>query len=154
MTTKEHISKEAMKLALEALEPFTTPNWAGTGVDKSNEAYAAICEALNTPLAEQKSGIKQVIELYDSPEQPAPVAKPHEQEPVPSIIQMLGHCPECGAKAHRFTSPPAQRKPLTDEDIKDVAASCMWWVREQDILDDAIELARAIEAAHGIKGDA
>jgi hypothetical protein len=35
---------------------------------------------------------------------------------------------------------------LTDEEIKDVAASCMWWVREQDILDDAIELARAIEA--------
>jgi len=44
-----------------------------------------------------------------------------------------------------YTSPP-QRKPLTDEQIKDVAASCMWWVREQDILDDAIELARAIEA--------
>ena len=43
------------------------------------------------------------------------------------------------------------RLPLTDEEIKDVAASCMWWVREQDILDDAIELARAIEAAHGIK---
>jgi hypothetical protein len=46
---------------------------------------------------------------------------------------------------------PQQRKPLTDEQIKDVASSCMWWVREQDILDDAIELARAIEAAHGIK---
>jgi hypothetical protein len=41
--------------------------------------------------------------------------------------------------------------PLTDEQIKDVANSCMWWVREQDILDDAIEFARAIEAAHGIK---
>jgi hypothetical protein len=47
---------------------------------------------------------------------------------------------------------PAQ--PLTDEQIKDVATSCMWWVREQDILDDAIEFARAIEAAHGItKGE-
>jgi hypothetical protein len=45
---------------------------------------------------------------------------------------------------------PQQRKPLTDEQIKDVASSCMWWVREQDILDDAIELDRAIEAAHGI----
>jgi hypothetical protein len=46
---------------------------------------------------------------------------------------------------------PQQRKPLTDEQIKDVANSCMWWVREQDILDDAIEFARAIEAAHNIK---
>jgi hypothetical protein len=35
---------------------------------------------------------------------------------------------------------------LTDDEIKDAATSCMWWVREQDILDDAIELARAIEA--------
>ena len=58
-------------------------------------------------------------------EQPAPVAKTHKQqsaergEPVPSIIQILGHCPECGAKAHHFTSPPAI-KPwvgLTEEDI-------------------------------------
>ena len=37
---------EALKLALEALEPFITPNWAGTGVDKANKAYAAIREAL------------------------------------------------------------------------------------------------------------
>ena len=47
-----------------------------------------------------------------------------------------------------YTTPPAQRTfaGLTDEEIKDVAASCMWWVREQDILDDAIEFARAYEA--------
>ncbi len=44
-----------------------------------------------------------------------------------------------------YTTPP-QRNPLTDEQIKDVATACMWWVREQDILDDAIEFARAIEA--------
>jgi hypothetical protein len=37
---------EALKLALEALEPFSTPNWAGAGVDKANEAIAAIREAL------------------------------------------------------------------------------------------------------------
>ena len=48
-----------------------------------------------------------------------------------------------------YTRPQA-REPLTDEQIKDVAASCMWWVREKDILDDAIEFARAIEAAHQI----
>ena len=28
---------------------------------------------------------------------------------LPSIIQMLGHCPECGAKAHHFTSLPASK---------------------------------------------
>ena len=50
-------------------------------------------------------------------------------------------------KLDEFTTPPAPaREPLTVEHIKDVAASCMWWVREQDILDDAVEFARAIEA--------
>ena len=40
---------EALKLALEALEPFSTPNWAGAGVDKANEATTAIREALAQP---------------------------------------------------------------------------------------------------------
>ncbi len=38
---------------------------------------------------------KHIVPLYTSP--------PAQQEPVPLIIQMLGHCPECGAKAHHFT---------------------------------------------------
>jgi hypothetical protein len=52
-------------------------------------------------------------------------------------------------KLQDVTTPPAAQRPwvgLTDEEIKDVAASCMWWVREQDILDDAIEFAKAYEA--------
>jgi hypothetical protein len=36
---------EALDLALEALTPFSTPNWAGTGVDKANEAITAIKQA-------------------------------------------------------------------------------------------------------------
>jgi hypothetical protein len=40
---------EALKLALEALEPFSTPHWAGTGVDKVNAAITAIKEALAQP---------------------------------------------------------------------------------------------------------
>jgi len=40
---------EALKLALEALEPFGTPRWAGTGVDKANEAITAIKQALAQP---------------------------------------------------------------------------------------------------------
>jgi hypothetical protein len=44
-----------------------------------------------------------------------------------------------------------QRKPLTDEEIEDAWASC-----EPDWDDkvNVITLARAIEAAHGIKGEA
>jgi hypothetical protein len=47
-----HINDEALKLALEALTPFSTPNWAGTGVDKANEAITAIKQALAAPMQE------------------------------------------------------------------------------------------------------
>jgi hypothetical protein len=47
--TKE---QEALKLSLEALEPFSTPHWAGTGVDKANAAITAIKEALAQPAQE------------------------------------------------------------------------------------------------------
>jgi hypothetical protein len=36
----------AMKQALEALEPFSTPHWAGTGVDKANEAITSLLTAI------------------------------------------------------------------------------------------------------------
>jgi hypothetical protein len=41
---------EALDLALEALTPFSTPNWAGTGVDKANEAIAAIKQYRSAPV--------------------------------------------------------------------------------------------------------
>jgi hypothetical protein len=46
------MSREALKLALKALTPFSTPNWAGTGVDKANEAITAIKQALAAPAAQ------------------------------------------------------------------------------------------------------
>jgi hypothetical protein len=45
---------EALDLALEALTPFSTPNWAGTGVDKANEAITAIKQARSAPVQEPK----------------------------------------------------------------------------------------------------
>jgi hypothetical protein len=45
----------AFDLALEALRPFSTPNWAGTGVDKANEAITAITaikQARSAPVQE------------------------------------------------------------------------------------------------------
>lgn len=59
MTTSPKPTKdEALQLALEALEPFITPNWAGVGVKNANEAYAAIREALAQPAADDKAGGK------------------------------------------------------------------------------------------------
>lgn len=69
------------------------------------------------------------------------------QQKVPSTIQMLEHCPECGAKAHHFTYLP-QRKPLTDEEIAVIAAACGGLAS-----DFVVDVARAIEQAHGITGE-
>ena len=110
------MSKEAMKLALEALKqideamPFPVAKLAQS--------------ALREALAEQKSGIKQVIELYDSPDQPA------QQEPVAWYVERqhigfrdhglklgpfweLSEAEEWTNCVHilkpLYTSPPAQR---------------------------------------------
>lgn len=64
-------------------------------------------------------------------------------------------CPSCGhneaTKEFVYTTPP-QRKPLTDEEIMEIADGCLvgataWHNPELD----PIKFARAIEAAHGIK---
>ena len=49
-----------------------------------------------------------------------------------------------------YTSSPSQRKPLTDEEIETVWRS----VQANDFHDCVKPFARAIEAVHGIKGDA
>jgi hypothetical protein len=56
-TTKDQVrsTEEALDLALEALEPFTTPNWAGTGVDKANEAVTAIKQARSAPVKDNSN---------------------------------------------------------------------------------------------------
>ena len=55
-----------------------------------------------------------------------------------------------------YTSPPP-RKPLTDEEIVNVAKSIGIEFKDEGLaeqVDDILTFARAIEAAHGIKGDA
>jgi len=47
----------------------------------------------------------------------------------------------------RDTQPTAQRKPLTDEKIWELAANCL------DSVAGRLQFARAIEAAHGITGE-
>ena len=76
--------------------------------------------------------------------------KPAQQEPVGKIVD----CDFVGNSIARFerhlpfgtllyTSPPAQRKPLTDEEIRNIWSN-------GDCFEE-IAFARAIEAAHGIK---
>jgi hypothetical protein len=94
---------------------FTAPQW---------EPFDDLMDVL-TQIDNMTSG------LTTPPAQPAPVAKPHEQEPI-AYLHQCGKKPELkelsfkknepllaakGYKAIPLTSPPAQRKPLTDEEI-------------------------------------
>ena len=163
------MSKEAMKLALDALDEFCELG----AIIRPLE----VRDALRKALAEQESGIKQVIELYDSPDQPS------QQEP---FDKHGSPCPEFWdwlPKAYNFdgdgtftkynmevaflagkqsvatsdtsqervdemqkqrhdTSPPAQRKPLTDEEIENIQFA----TTGDNHIDRARNFARAIEA--------
>jgi hypothetical protein len=114
MQSKEKVmtKDKALDLALEALTPFSTPNWAGTGVDKANEAIAAIKQARSAPVQKRPqncgTGYCSCIECVM---EPAPVQEPVAKDnsnyrldpPVaePDLIARLKH-PE---DHHEFTDP-------------------------------------------------
>lgn len=94
------------------------------------------------------------------PEQPAPVAEPRKQTPVATKLETQQfNCFHVSAEDFQklkdlpvgtklYTSPqPAQRKPLTDDEIESIN------VRLAGKRDLARLFARAIEAAHGITGE-
>ena len=132
--------REALKLALEALEEA----WYHVGtfqptekaIDLYDEARTAIKEALAQP--EQK-----------------PVAWMFQHEETGRMMFVETQQLEWGFEKGNprlkkirpvYTTPP-QRKPLTDEEIYD-----MYNEPRSDA--EMIAFARAIEAAHGIKGKA
>ena len=172
--------KETLEQALEALEKLNNTNshwWQE--VDENVIVQLSNAEsALREALSEQKSGIKQVIELYDSPDQPSPATPLREQEPIGCegavvngrvYADRLEHeykfeceagplhlCTEwvefrrCFEWLAQHTSPPPQRKPLTDEQVTDGCRTL--GVGAYRTLAAAFEAGvRFAEAAHGIK---
>ena len=154
----EMTKDEALKLALEALQW----NWGGEPLPTLElQAINAIKEVLAQP--EQESDdltaddltAAYLSGLYDGKNKYAPQRK-QGQEPVEWDGKcVLGHCGSpagcedsdcCRAD---FTTPP-QRKPLTDEQISNIGKESRA-VEGSHIL--PVTFARAIEAAHGIKGE-
>ena len=136
------MSKTAMKLALEALE-----NAQANFGEWWPEAITALREALASEAIEQKSGIKQVIELYDSPDQPS------QQEPVAMRYDFDGYgwkYIDSGsgsdwqtrikdAEPIYITPPQRTWVGLTDEEVTDIWAGTSPYYHEDDF-------AKAIEA--------
>ena len=125
---------EALKLALEALEYYDKPRGeynAKTARELDMGAITAIKEALAQPEQE-------------------PVAILHRY---PSKCRMTVEYTDEITEVREgswplYTTPP-QRKPLTDEEIILIVAECAASHQHTDI-----HFARAIERAHGSKGEA
>jgi hypothetical protein len=124
---------EAAKQALEALEQYASHRM---GSDLGRKAITA----LRTAIAEA--------------EKQEPVAWKHD---CAALLQndvelWVDRCSHCGKPS--TTPPAAQRQPLTEEQINkiffvDGKPGQFWWERKSP---DAVQITRAIEAAHGITG--
>jgi hypothetical protein len=138
------MTKEALKLALDALEEAHYKIEHKQDVVKREQAITAIKEALANEALEKMAENARELGLDYEP----------AQEPVGEIVDAIEGAFKCsftkmlpvGTKL--YTTPP-QRKPLTDEEIQHLLMP----VR---ISGDGyyLRIARAIEAAHGIKGEA
>jgi hypothetical protein len=124
--------KEALKLALEALERTQNEGYNLPGI-AIREAITAIKEALKDPM-------RKVQRLGQKIEQ-EPVAWVNKER---NTITWDKLYPDMDAL---YTHPP-QRKPLTTQKIIEIRKALKERGQQFDIVND---FARAIEAAHGIK---
>ena len=173
------MSKEAIKLALEALEQIARITGARWALENSYAGHLEAITALREALAEQPAQDDPDLqdkdpELVEQPAQQEPVAwhgydldgmveafdrviqahynsKQPFHSPVDSDAQMAlrilrGFIPSM----KRYTSPPAQRKPLTDEDCTRIYNEANGiTIKNPPITTERI--FKAMRAAHGIK---
>ena len=124
--------REALKLALEALQSKYIVNCGAWRVQQ-DKAITAIKEALAQP--EQEPCRHRIADIRNE------------------AIKSGYMCMDCGALFGAYTTPP-QRKPLTDVTIWNTYKN-LWMfhpAEEPRLAGDVLNFARAIEAAHGIKG--
>ncbi len=126
------MSTEAMKLALEALGLYARTLAPTETQKKGMEAITALDEALAQP---QQEPVAWMHEWEDGEKIPMLKGRDDRNQDKPKTVRPL---------VYGDTSPPAQRKPLTDEQIYD-----MYNEPRSDA--EMVEFARAIEAAHNIK---
>jgi hypothetical protein len=159
---------EALDLALKALTPFSTPNWAGTGVDKANEAITAIKQV--RALDKMAENARELGLDYEPAEVlghngwgfPIKSAAPVQEPCCAVIVEVFGKdwrldymsLPVGKHKLYTqqyiYTTPPAAQRQwvgLTDEEID--KTPCELYAPDQGgmTVEEGLELyARAIEA--------
>ena len=127
---------EALKLGLEALEGFIPylPLKDEAQCNRYDKAITALKKVLAQP--EQEPVAWGVFE-----------GNLHDMFFSPSEAQEMADLKGTHAEVRPLYTTPPQRKPLTDEEMKKI------WYAMQNIMGwySFQEIARAIEAAHGIK---
>jgi len=149
-TTGEHMTKdEALKLALVALENAVRYHgimlmadppqaaWKYHRVeDNAKQAITALREALAQP-------VQEPVAWTTMPEADDWDFVSGNKDPTGKLE---------GKWFPLYTTPPAaQRKPLTEEDLRKLADKHLFYQPEGYEVSGIYNLARAIEAAHGIK---
>ena len=151
------MSKEAMTLALEALEAVTKEMLAlrdelaeRGGRPTTNVFHQRLWDSSHTAYADKAipAAITALREaLAEQPAQQEPVAWMHPDGRVWTFGRGLD---KSTFTIPLYAPPPAQRKPLTDEQIDKLP----WGPHEGNpvtFAEGLRDFARAIEAAHGIK---
>ena len=123
---------EAMKRWVEVFDG----NWHDEPVDSecADRAHQALAE------------MRQAIAEAEQPAQQEPVAVVSGYYGGQCVILPINPARIFNSNTALYTSPPAQRKPLTDEQIVAKALHLSGLGTSPDV----IQFARAIEAAHGI----
>jgi hypothetical protein len=131
------MTKEVLKLALEALEMFCEHGAILRPIE-TKDAIKAALEAKDEPVAWAEEIIDDLDALYNS-------EMIKENDSGDALIRLDAAVCVVEEVAQKHTTPP-QRKPLTDEEIFKALGGI-------DCTRPTL-IARAIEAAHGIKGEA
>ncbi|NCX55644.1 MAG: hypothetical protein EBW87_00380 [Burkholderiaceae bacterium] len=125
---------EALRLALEVLADLGMKHYENTGEVLYKNTYTAI---------------KAALEAKDEP-----VAWMRDDSVTADTIWgKYGPKKVFDSDMPLYTTPP-QRKPLTDDEIQDALEAEFLGCDTKRNWQDDLRVARAIEAAHGIKGEA
>ena len=148
---------EALKLALEALEDSvdTIRREYETDWRHGLPTRKAQLDGMKQALDNHEAAITAIREALAQPEQEPHSWYSKQEDEWMTHKTRMEHA-QLNSYTHKvgkfdlalYTAPP-QRKPLTDEEIILIVADCASSHQHTDI-----HFARAIEAAHGIKGEA
>lgn len=109
----------------------------GMGIHSPNQPEYIVCEALIKALAQPEQEPVAILHRYPSK--------------CRMTVEYTDEITEVREGSWPLYTTPPQSKPLTDEEIEDIWADCP---ADWDDKINVLTLARAIEAAHGIKGEA